>query len=94
MKKYILLLSIGLLAGCAGGKSFLKSETGAAAVDLKACLTQEAANRIQDGSALAAPVRTTVKKMVLACLAPNADAENRQSATQLAQDILVQMTKR
>ena len=94
MKKYIFMLSGILLAGCAGQQNFFSatSETGTA--DLKACLMQEATNRIQDGSALAAPVRTTVKKMVAACLTQSADADDRQSATTLAQDILVQMMKR
>ena len=94
MKKYIFLLSGMLLAGCAGQQSFFSAVSESGTSDLKACLMQEATNRIQDGSALAAPVRSTVKKMVAACLTSSADSNDRQSATVLAQDILVQMMKR
>ena len=80
MKKYICVALLGLLAGCMDKSELLKEKA-----DLQSCLTNKAMAYIQDGSALATPVRTTVKKMLAACLAPE---EQTPASTQLAQGIL------
>lgn len=90
MKKYLYLSLMGLLTACANGNSLLPQKN-----DLKTCLTNEAIARIQDGSALAAPVRTTAKKMVIACLTEEEEktTETKQTATTMAQDILSTLMK-
>ena len=80
MKKILCLSVCCLLAACQGGMMSLP--TGE---QLKTCLTNEALARIQDGSALAAPVRTTAKKMLNACLLPE---EQTPESNVLAQTIL------
>lgn len=89
MKKYLYLSLMGLLTACTGGQEVLAPES-----DLKTCLTNEAIARIQDGSALAAPVRTTAKKMVAACLTGSKETtETKQTATTMAQNILSALMK-
>ncbi|MBQ7412994.1 MAG: hypothetical protein IJV07_01805 [Alphaproteobacteria bacterium] len=89
MKKYLYLGLMGLLTACAGENGLLPQKN-----DLKTCLTNEALARIQDGSALAAPVRTTAKKMVVACLVGEDETtETKQTATTMAQDILSALMK-
>ena len=88
MKKYIAIALAGLVAACELPQQILSEQT-----DLKTCLTNEALARIQDGSALAAPVRTTAKKMVAACLPDTQSTEQTQSARTLAQEILTQLMK-
>jgi len=79
MKKLFCLTMLVLLAGCSGESIMNKAK------DAKACLTKEAEARILDGSALAAPVKTTAKSMLDACLT----AEEQTPATQqMAQSIL------
>ena len=80
MKKYLCVALIGLLAGCMDKSELLKEKA-----DLQSCLTTKAMAYVQDGSALATPMRTTVKKMLSACLAPE---EQTPANTQLAQGIL------
>ena len=80
MKKYICVALLGLLAGCMDKSEFMKEKA-----DMQSCLTEKAMAYVQDGSALASPVRTTVKKMLAACLAPE---EQTPATTQLAQGIL------
>ena len=62
MKKLYAIVALGMLASCAMTKTM--SDTS----DIKACLMQAAEARVADGSAFAAPVRTTVKAMLNACL--------------------------
>ena len=80
MKKYICVVMLGLLAGCMDKSEFMQEKA-----DMQSCLTNKAMAYVQDGSALASPVRTTVKKMLAACLAPE---EQTPATTQLAQGIL------
>ena len=80
MKKYVCIALMGLLAGCMDKAEFLKEKS-----DMQSCLTEKAMAYVQDGSALASPMRTTVKKMLSACLAPE---EQTPATTQLAQGIL------
>ena len=85
MKKILCLSVCCLLAACQEG--MLSLPTGE---QLKTCLTNEALTRIQDGSALAAPVRTTAKKMLDACMpAEEQTAEDKA----LAQTILTAMMR-
>ena len=90
MRKLAILFFMGMLGACASMQEVLTPKS-AQSLDIRACLQQEALTRIQDGSALASPVRTTVKKMVTACLAADADSETRQSMMQTAQEILTQL---
>jgi len=80
MKKYICVALFGLLTGCMDKSGFMKEEA-----DLQSCLTEKAVGFVQDGSALASPMRSTVKKMVNACLALE---DQTPTTTQLAQGIL------
>lgn len=80
VKKYMCVALFGLLAGCMDQSGFMKKEA-----DLQSCLTEKAIGFVQDGSAAASPMRTTVKKMVNACLTPE---EQTPATTQLAQGIL------
>lgn len=80
MKKYKYIALCLLLAGCIDKSDLLKEKA-----DMQSCLTEKAMAYIQDGSALASPMRTTVKKMLSACLAPE---EQTPANTQLAQGIL------
>ncbi|MDY6407085.1 MAG: hypothetical protein SPL08_00075 [Pseudomonadota bacterium] len=80
MKKYMCLTLFGLLAGCMDSSELLKEKT-----DMQSCLTEKAMAYVQDGSALASPMRTTVKKMLAACLAPE---DQTPANTQVAQGIL------
>ena len=80
MKKYICVALLGLLAGCVDGSEFFGDEA-----DTKSCLTAQATAYIQDGSASASPMRTTVKKMMNACLMPE---EQTPATTQMAKSIL------
>ncbi|MBR6412142.1 MAG: hypothetical protein IKS41_03150 [Alphaproteobacteria bacterium] len=80
MKKYICVALLGLLAGCMDKSEFMKEKS-----DMQSCLTAKAMAYVQDGTALASPMRTTVKKMLAACLAPE---EQTPATTQLAQGIL------
>lgn len=80
MKKYKYMALCLLLASCMDKSDLLKEKA-----DMQSCLTEKAMASIQDGSALASPMRTTVKKMLSACLAPE---EQTPANTQLAQSIL------
>ena len=79
MKKVLCLIVLVLLAGCAKETILTKAK------DTKACLTKEAEARVLDGTALAAPVRTTVENMLNACLTKE---EQTPATQQLAQGIL------
>jgi len=90
MFKFAFIAS-GLLLAAACTQVAEVKET--ATVDMKSCLISEAQSAIQDGSAFAAPVRTTVRKMSTACLnkvmAPQAQTPAVVSETkQEAQNIL------
>ena len=65
MFKFALIASGFLLAGACTQISQLTETT---TTDMKSCLMSEAQSAIQDGSAFAAPVRTTVRKMSTICL--------------------------
>ena len=80
MKKNLCLSICCLLAACQGG--MMPLPTGE---ELKTCLTNEALARIQDGSALASPIRTTAQKMLNACMMPQ---EQTAESKALAQTIL------
>lgn len=84
MKKLICLTGLMLLAACSG-ESF-QSKTK----DTKACLLQKAEAYVADGTAFASPVKTTVQKMLVACLTP---AEQTPEMQQLAQGILTNLMK-
>ena len=88
MNKFLCLTLIGLLAGCAAQQQEVKKQ-----VDMKTCLMNEATARVQDGSALAAPIRTTAKKIVAVCLIGDETPETQQSALQTTQDILTNLMK-
>ena len=85
MKKILCLSVCCLLTACQGGMMSLP--TGE---QLKTCLTNEALARIQDGSALASPVRTTAQKMLNACMAPE---EQTPEDKALAQSILTALMR-
>jgi len=80
MKKISFITLCLLLAGCMDKSDLLKEKA-----DMQSCLTEKAMAYIQDGSALASPMRTTVKKMLAACLAPE---DQTPATTQVAQGIL------
>jgi len=80
MKKVIYLSVCCLLTACQNG--MLSLPTGE---ELRTCLTNEALVRIQDGSALASPIRTTAQKMLNACMLPQ---EQTAESKALAQTIL------
>ena len=63
---WILGLSVGLALTACGHVAADKTTDNN--TDLKACLTGEALAAVQDGSAFAAPMRTTAKKVATACL--------------------------
>jgi len=85
MKK-VISLSLFLLLGACSGASFMQK-----ANDMKACLTEQAQARILDGSALAAPVKTTVQEMLNACLT----AEEQTPANyEIAKSILTGLIKK
>ena len=70
---------VGLVGGVFPGGDYGQSKR------YKACLTKEAEACILDGSALASPIRTTVQKMLNACLTSE---EQTPATQQMAQGIL------
>ena len=86
MKKFGCVALLVLLTGCVDESELLKEKA-----DLQSCLTEKAMAYVQDGSALASPMRTTVKKMLSACLAPE---QQTPADTQLAQGILSALMNR
>jgi len=86
MKKYICVAFLGLLAGCVDQPALVQKKD-----NLKPCLTEKAMIAVQDGSAAASPMRTTVKKMLNACLKPE---EQTPADTQLAKGILSALMKK
>lgn len=62
---WILGLGVGLALTACG---HVAADKATDKTDLKACLTSEALAAVQDGSAFAAPMRTTAKKVATACL--------------------------
>ena len=81
MKRFFVSAAIlAILSGCA-----IQTPTVSTTADVKACLTREAQARITDGSAMAAPIRTTVGAILNACLVP---ADQTPEARQTAQAIL------
>ena len=83
MKKIICLSLVALLGACTQRMTPLP--TGE---ELRVCLTNEALTHIQDGSALASPIRITAKKMLNACKKAE---EQTSEDKQLAQTILAAM---
>jgi len=80
MRKYMYIALMGLLAGCVNTSTPEQKKS-----DMQSCLTEKATAYIQDGSAIAAPMRSTVKKMLNACVAPEVQTPEDK---QLAQSIL------
>lgn len=79
----IICLGLALALTACEGQTFLSKRA-----DVQDCLMKEAQNRIVDGSAFAAPIRTTAQNMVNACLTAE---EQTPVMQQLAQRILTNL---
>lgn len=99
MKKSVLILTIVLMVGACAQLTPNTTTVSSADIktQIKACLTTEAMNRIQDGSAFASPIRTTVKNMTDTCLnklmpaaeqTPAATTETQQEAKTILTTLL------
>lgn len=82
MKKLIILLFFFITACASNMSSDLSS--------LKTCLTEQALEAIQNGTVVAAPIKTTVKNMLAVCASGQ---ENDPILKQLAQTILTEAMK-
>ncbi len=99
MKKSLIILTTAfLMTACSQlTPDTMRSSVDATKTRIKACLTTEAMNAVQDGSAFASPVRTTVKKMTASCLnqlipteeqTPTLETETEQQAKSILTTLL------